>query len=96
MPTFKMLEIDLTTGKSVDSDISALFDEYLGGTGVGTKLLMDAHSDYDPLAPNAPVFFAIGPFSSVFPVATKTVALFKSPLTGNLGESHAGRTASQT
>jgi aldehyde:ferredoxin oxidoreductase len=85
-----MLEIDLSSGKSHVSDISSLFDEYLGGTGVATKLLHDLPHEYDPYAPEAPIFLAIGPFSSVFPVATKTVALFKSPLNGNLGESHAG------
>jgi len=40
------------------------------------------------------IIFAVGPFTSAYPLASKTVALFKSPLTGNLGESHAGgRTA---
>ncbi|HNV68164.1 MAG TPA: aldehyde ferredoxin oxidoreductase N-terminal domain-containing protein [Candidatus Ozemobacteraceae bacterium] len=90
MTSFRMLEINLTTGSSTTTDISALFAEYLGGTGVATRLLLDSPSDIDPYAPEAPIYFAIGPFSSVLPVATKTVALFKSPLTGNLGESHAG------
>ena len=90
MIPFRMLEINLTTGESKPSDISPLFAEYLGGTGVATKLLLDTPPDIDPYAPEAAIIFAIGPFSSVLPVATKTVALFKSPLTGNLGESHAG------
>jgi aldehyde:ferredoxin oxidoreductase len=90
MPTFRLLDINLTTGTSSIRDITPLFDEYLGGTGVAQKLLMDEPIDYAPYAPEAPIYFAIGPFSSVFPVATKTVALFKSPLNGNLGESHAG------
>lgn len=30
-----------------------------------------------------------GPFNGVYPMASKTVAMFKSPLTSNLGESHA-------
>ena len=85
-----MMEIDLSHGTSKVTDITPLFDEYLGGTGVATKLLLDSFSDYDPYSPDAPIFFATGPFSSVYPVATKTVALFKSPLTKNLGESHAG------
>ncbi len=90
MAVFRMMEIDLSTQYCMVHDVSPLFEKLLGGTGVATRLLLDSPADIDPLAPEAPVFFAIGPFSSVFPVATKTVALFKSPLTGNLGESHAG------
>lgn len=90
MRTFRMLDIDLTTGTSQSVDVTPLFDEFLGGTGVATKLLSEMDPTIDPYAPEAPVIFAIGPFTNVFPVCTKTVALFKSPLSGNLGESHAG------
>jgi aldehyde:ferredoxin oxidoreductase len=44
----------------------------------------------DPLGPENPVVLAVGPLVGFFPMASKTVALFKSPHTGNLGESHAG------
>jgi len=90
MRTFRMMDVDLTTGTSTMTDITPLFDEYLGGTGVASRLLMDTPPDVGPLDPAAAVIFAIGPFSSVFPVCTKTVAVFRSPLNGNLGESHAG------
>ena len=33
---------------------------------------------------------ATGPLDGLFPLGSKTVAMFKSPHTGNLGESHAG------
>jgi len=36
------------------------------------------------------IVFAVGPLNGLYPTASKTVALFKSPHTGNLGESHAG------
>lgn len=87
----KILEIDMTKREAKTLVDEPLFDEYLGGTGVATELLT-RHCDpaVDPLSPGNPIIFAIGPFSNVFPVATKTVALFKSPLTGELGESHAG------
>jgi aldehyde:ferredoxin oxidoreductase len=42
------------------------------------------------LAPEQPVILAIGGLSTVFPVITKVVAMFISPLTGELGESYAG------
>lgn len=87
----RILFADLTTGSSRVETDEALFADYLGGTGVATELLA-RHGcvDGDPLAPEAPVIFAIGPFSALYPVATKTVACFRSPLTGELGESHAG------
>jgi len=44
----------------------------------------------DPLGPENPIIFAVGPLTALFPLASKTVAMFKSPHTGNLGESHCG------
>lgn len=34
--------------------------------------------------------FAVGPLTGLSPLASKTVAMFKSPHIGNLGESHCG------
>ena len=90
MKNFYMLDIDLTSGKSEKKDVTDLFSRYIGGTGVATALLDEFTPTTDAYDPSAPIIFATGPFSSIFPVATKTVAMFKSPLTGNMGESHAG------
>ena len=91
MRRFYMLDINLTEETAERVDCTELFSEWLGGTGVATKLLYDScSSETDPLNPEAPVIFAIGPLNNMFPVMSKTVALFKSPLTGDLGESHAG------
>ncbi|MCL1941563.1 MAG: hypothetical protein FWG09_06425 [Synergistaceae bacterium] len=69
----------------------ALFDEFLGGTAVATELLFRyGKPDLDPYDAESPIIFAIGPFNGMYPVSTKTVSLFKSPLSGDLGESHAG------
>jgi len=65
--------------------------EYLGGVGVASKLLMEnLKPDLETTAPEQPIVFAIGAGAYVFPVLTKTVAMFISPLTGELGESYAG------
>lgn len=90
MKNFYMLDIDLTTAKAEKVDITHLFERYIGGTGVAAALFDEIDPAIDPMSPEAPVIFACGPFSSVFPVATKTVVMYKSPLSGNLGESHAG------
>ncbi|AQS58696.1 aldehyde ferredoxin oxidoreductase N-terminal domain-containing protein [Desulforamulus ferrireducens] len=64
---------------------------FIGGIGVASKLfaeLVDAQKD--PLDPEQPIILANGPLSTIFPVVTKTVAVFRSPLTGEWGESYAG------
>lgn len=91
----RVLYIDLTNKKYWVENSSDLFEEYLGGTGVAIKLLEEElPRNADPLGPENVIVFATGPFNALYPTASKTVALFKSPHTGNLGESHAGgRTA---
>ncbi len=91
MTNNKIMRIDLSSFKSEVYEDSKLFDKYLGGTGVATKLLYDMNiKNIDPLSPESPIILAIGPLNGIYPIATKTIAMFKSPLTGNLGESHAG------
>ncbi len=88
---FYMLDIDLSSETSKTVDITDLFDKWIGGAGVATKLLIDSvPPSADPLSEDNVVIFAIGPLNNQFPVMTKTTAMFKSPLTGDLGESHAG------
>lgn len=68
-----------------------LFTEGFGGAGAGIRLLVEeCPQGTDPLSPKNPVILAVGLMNGIFPLASKTVAMFKSPLTGNLGESHAG------
>lgn len=87
----KVLYIDLSRGESWSIERQDLFDEWLGGTGVGIRLLMEECPEgADPLSPAAPIILSIGPLNGLFPVATKAVATFKSPLTSELGESYAG------
>lgn len=85
-----MLDIDLNKKKAETRDITNLFISHIGGTGVANEILAETNPETDPFASEAPIIFAIGPFTSIFPVATKTVAMFISPLTGDIGESHAG------
>jgi aldehyde:ferredoxin oxidoreductase len=87
----RILHLDLTTGEHRVEDRADLFRDYLGGTGVAMKLLDErVHDDRDALDAEQPIIFAIGPLTTIFPVVTKTAATFRSPLTGEYGESHAG------
>jgi aldehyde:ferredoxin oxidoreductase len=87
----RILHVNLTTGETQVEDRTDLWHDYLGGTGVGVRLLDElVLADRDPLDPAQPLVFAIGPLTTIFPVVTKCAATFRSPLTGEYGESHAG------
>ncbi len=87
----KVLNIDLSRKRSWVEDRSELFDSRIGGVSVGIKLLEEElPKSADPLGPENVIVFTVGLLTGVYPMASKTIALFKSPLTGNLGESHAG------
>ncbi len=86
-----VLYIDLSKRDFYIRNRTDLFDKYLGGSGVGIKLLLeDCKPSCDPFSADNPIIFTVGPLTNLFPLASKVVAMFKSPLTGNLGESHAG------
>ena len=86
----KVLYINLTIEK-IHVELREDLKNYLGGVGIASKLLEEnLKPELSALDENQPIVFAIGALSSIFPVITKTVAMFKSPLTDELGESYAG------
>lgn len=86
----RVLTIDLTEETYVISQRKDL-KAALGGVGVASKLLEEhLREDLPILDPQQCMVFAIGALSTIFPIITKTVAMFWSPLTGELGESYAG------
>ena len=90
-PLDRVLIIDLTKRRAKVVHRPDLIERALGGVGVATRLLQEeCPNGADPLGPENPIILAVGPLSGLFPMASKTIAMFKSPHTGNLGESHAG------
>lgn len=90
-PLRRVLYVDLSRRRFWVADRPDLFEDGLGGAGVAIRLLEEeCPPGADPLGPENPIIFAVGPLVGLFPIASKTVAMFKSPHTGNLGESHAG------
>lgn len=86
-----ILEIDLTKQKTKRYAKPELFTKWLGGIGIAINLLREhVPSNADPLGKDNAIIFAIGPLSTFYPIVSKTVVVFKSPLTGDLGESYAG------
>ncbi len=90
-PLSRVLYVDLTRRRHRVVDRQDLFSTGLGGASVAIALLAEqCPPGADPMSPANPIVLATGPLVGLFPLASKTVAMFKSPHTGNLGESHAG------
>jgi aldehyde:ferredoxin oxidoreductase len=87
----RVLFIDLTRKRSHVEKREELFHGTIGGVGAAAALLTElCPPGVDPYSPDNPIILAVGPLTGLFSLASKTVAMFKSPMTGNLGESHAG------
>lgn len=87
----KVLYIDLARKRYWTEDKTDMFDRWMGGIGVATQLYKEeVPKGVDPLGPDNVAIFAVGPLSGIYPMASKTVAAFKSPLNGYFAESHAG------
>ena len=90
-PIRRVLVIDLSKRTFDVMDRPGLFEDSIGGAGAAIRLLEErCPPGADPLGPDNPIVLAVGPLVGLYPLASKTVAMFKSPHTGNLGESHAG------
>lgn len=90
-PLSRILYIDLSRRRSWIEERPELFKKSIGGTGVAIHLLEEeCPQDADPLGPENPIIFSVGPLVGLYPLASKTVAMFKSPHNNELGESHAG------
>jgi aldehyde:ferredoxin oxidoreductase len=86
----RVLYVDLSSLTFEIKDRKDL-SHFMGGTGLGCQLLSEeVHLDKDPLDPQQPIIFARGTLAPYFPSATQVAAVFRSPLTGYLGESFAG------
>jgi aldehyde:ferredoxin oxidoreductase len=81
-----LLEVDLTAETHRVIDVTEEVKKYLGGRGLGTKLLWDlVPPGADPLGPDNILHVGVGPLTSL--IGTKTILSFKSPLTGWAGRS---------
>ena len=80
----RLLEIDLTEGKTKNTSISdEMREKYLGGRGLGARLLFDMlPAKTDPLSPENVLIFLTGPLTgNLAPGSSKFVVITKSPLT---------------
>lgn len=77
---FNLLEINLTTGIHQVIDVTEDVRKYLGGRGLGAKLIWDRVPEgTDPLGPENILYFGVGPITGFMGSVTNVSAL--SPLT---------------
>lgn len=90
-PLRRVLFVDLSRRRFHIEERPELFVAGIGGSSVAIQLLDELCPEgADPLEPENPIIFTVGALTGYYPLASKTVSMFKSPHTGNLGESHAG------
>src|SRR5512139_2381032 len=93
----KLLEVDLTSGKTKDLPVpDGMMEKYLGGRGLGARLLFDLlPPGIHPLSPENVLIFLTGPLTgSTVTGTSKFVVVTKSPLTQGWCDSYSsGRIA---
>ena len=85
--------VDLTTGRvTVKETAAELLRDYLGGRGLGARLLYDlVGPPVDPLGPENYLIFTAGPLAgSPWPTSARMHVTFRSPLTGVYGYANTG------
>jgi aldehyde:ferredoxin oxidoreductase len=85
-----LLRIDATSGHAARVPLSEdLLRQYIGGSGLGTRLLLDAGAaEAEPLSPQASLVFAFSPLvGSPLTTSAKFAVVGRSPLTGRINDS---------
>ncbi|WP_291766186.1 aldehyde ferredoxin oxidoreductase family protein [Caldivirga sp. UBA161] len=93
----RILRFNLSNGSlSIDNVKESWARLFIGGRGLGLRLIMDMGlklSDVNPYGPENPLIIATGPLGGTrIPLATRAIALFKSPLNNRWNYSTVGGT----
>jgi len=89
----KILNIDLDSEKVSEKPIEeVIFNDFLGGRGLGIKLLTDyLPKGIDPLSKENLLIFSVGPLTgSIAPTSGRFSLVTKSPLTNTIFHSNSG------
>jgi aldehyde:ferredoxin oxidoreductase len=91
MPNIAWIDLTKNTIRYTELDPN-LTEHFLGGRGLGAKLLFDAVGpDVKPFDPENCIIFTTAPFSGrPWPTSSRIHATFKSPATGAYGYANAG------
>jgi aldehyde:ferredoxin oxidoreductase len=88
-----ILKIDLTTGKTEEYVIPKAWEkDFLGGASLAARILYSSlRRELDPLSPEAPLLFLVGPMTGTSgPTTGRFVVCGKGPATGLWAESNIG------
>lgn len=87
----RLLNVDLTAARIwVETIPSELLHSYLGGRGLGVRLMRDYYQ-LDPFSADIPLIFAAGPLCGTpAPTAARLAVVSRSPLTGTIYDCSAG------
>jgi aldehyde:ferredoxin oxidoreductase len=91
--TGKILDVDLTTGQQQEIPLDmTLARQYLGGRGMGARLLWDlVDPQVDPLSADNVLIFAAGPLTATgYQTSNRFSVSTKSPLTGTILDANSG------
>jgi len=88
----KFLSIDLTTKEITTGTLDPkLAENYVGGKGMGLKLLSDLAPKVEALSPENLLIFVTGPFTgTLVQTSARSTVVTKSPLTNSFLDTHAG------
>ncbi len=78
-----MVSVDLDSGEVEPEERDAWYwEQYIGGRGIGAKLLSEEDFRLDPYHPRMPVFFCTSPYEGTIASCNRTWVVTVSPLTG--------------
>jgi len=89
----KILRVNLSKNTWAVEDLDPdLAKEFIGGRGLGTKILFDEiDPKADPLSPKNKLIMITGPLTGTFASAAgRYMVVTKSPLTGGIASSNSG------
>ena len=87
---FRVLRVELSTGRGEILELEGR-DRFAGGSGLAALLFSKFGLPEKPWDdPAQPLIFAIGPLTGLFPLMSKTVCAFTSPVHDQFAESHGG------
>ncbi len=90
-PNLRMLSVDLDSGEiEAEERGPEYWERYIGGRGVGAKLLSEEDYRLDPYHPRMPIFFVTSPYEGTIASCNRTWVVSVSPLTGYYSCSAAG------
>ena len=91
--TGQIIFVNLSTGQiSVETPDESLYRDFIGGYGIGSRLLYDHQKPgADPLGPDNTFGILTGPFTGTnAPMGTRYTSVARSPVTGGWGDANAG------